>query len=352
MAESPLAEDLESVVSQTSALWDELKGSRFFITGGTGFFGCWLLESLVHANRKLGLDVRATILTRDEEAFRAKCPHLASMPELSFHKGDVRSFDFPGGDFTHVIHAATEASDRMNREQPEVMREAIVAGTKRTLEFAQRAKARKFLLTSSGAVYGRQRPDVLHVSEEDPGVSAPLDPPSAYAEGKREAERLCVAAAHRGFEPKIARGFAFVGPYLPLDIHFAVGNFIRDALRGGPIEVRGDGAPYRSYLYSADLAVWLWTILLKGEAGKPYNIGSERRVTVAELARIVAGVVDPRCAVKIAGRPTPGKAPEQYVPSTQRAQKELGLRETFGLEESIRRTAAWARGEAPGRLGP
>lgn len=181
------------------------------------------------------------------------------------------------------------------------------------------------------------------MTEDEPGARAPLDSFSAYAEGKREAERLCLSAAGPDFEPKIARGFSFVGPYLPLDRHFAIGNFIGDVLRGGPIEARGDGTPYRSYLYGADLAVWLWTILLKGAPGRPYNVGSERRLSVAELARIVAGVLKPRCVVNILEKPSPGKPPEQYVPNTQRAQKELGLKENFGIEEAVRRTADWAQ---------
>jgi dTDP-glucose 4,6-dehydratase len=333
---------LERLLAQTQGLWDELRGAKIFITGGTGFFGSWLLESFIYANRKLGLSAQATILTRDEASFRAKCPHLAAVAELSFCKGDIRTFDFPKGEFTHVIHAATEASDKLNRENPGLMKDVIVSGTRRALEFAEHCGAKKFLLTSSGAVYGRQRPEVTHVDEDDPGVSAPLNPSSAYAEGKREAERLCVAAARPGFEPKIARGFAFVGPYLPLETHFAIGNFIRDALRGQSIEIKGDGAPYRSYLYGSDLAAWLWTILLKGKAGRPYNVGSERRVSIAELAQITASVINPKIVVRIAQKPVPGNAPAQYVPSTQRAQKELGLQETVSLEDAIRRTAHWA----------
>lgn len=346
MAGSPVAEDVDAALTGAPGLWEALRGARLFITGGTGFVGCWLLEILLAANRKFNLDARATILTRDEESFRAKRPHLARAPELSFHKGDVRTFEYPSGSFTHVVHAATEASDKLNREQPELMKDVIVAGTRRALEFAARCGAKKFLLTSSGAVYGRQRPDVTHVAEDALGAAALIGPPSAYAEGKREAERLCIAAADRSFEPVIVRGFAFVGPYLPLDSHFAIGNFIRDALRGGPIELRGDGTPYRSYLYGADLAIWLWTMLLKGKPGRPYNVGSERRVTVAELARIVASVVKPGIEVRIAGKPVPGKAPEQYVPSTRRARTELGLAETVGLEDAIRRAAEWARGQA------
>ena len=345
MTRSPLADEFDAAFAQTPGFWEPLRGTSLFITGGTGFFGSWLLESLVHANLSRGLGARATILTRDEAGFRVRRPRLASAPGLTVVSGDVRDFPFPPGAFTHVIHAATEASVRLNREQPALMRDVIVRGTSRALEFAQRSGAKRFLLASSGAVYGRQRPGVTHVAEEDPGAALPLETPSAYAEGKREAERLCVAAADRGLGVTIARGFAFVGAGLPLDGDFAIGNFIQDALNGRAIDIRGDGTPCRSSLYGSDLAAWLWAILLKGQPGRAYNVGSERRVSVAELASIVTGVLDPKLAVHIAGKPAPGMPPEQYVPDTRRARTELGLRETVGLEEAIRRTAAWARSE-------
>src|SRR3989338_4961828 len=98
--------------------------------------------------------------------------------------------------------------------------------------------------------------------EEYFGAPYPADVKSAWGESKRAAEFICGYYADRyGLEIKIARCFSFVGPYLPLDIHYAVGNFIRDALKGGPLRIKGDGTPVRAYLYAADLAVWLWTIL-------------------------------------------------------------------------------------------
>jgi dTDP-glucose 4,6-dehydratase len=138
----------------------------------------------------------------------------------------------------------------------------------------------------------------------------------------------------------IARCFAFVGAHLPLDAHFAIGNFIRDGLAGGPIRVRGDGSPVRSYLYAADLAVWLLTLAVRGRAGEAYNVGSEREITIAQLAARVAAELDPRIAVEIRANGEASRA-DRYVPSTRKIREELGVQETVDLGDAIRRTAAW-----------
>jgi nucleoside-diphosphate-sugar epimerase len=340
--ENPLAADLDHILAHTSGLWDELRGQRLFITGGTGFFGCWLLESFTWANDRLGLGTSAVVLTRDPEAFRRKAPHLAFHPAVQLHQGDVRSFSFPEGTFSHVIHAATEASSRLNAEQPLVMFDTIVEGTRRVLECARACSARKFLLTSSGAVYGKQPPELTNIPEDYAGGPDPADPASAYGEGKRAAELLCALYAREyGLQAKIARCFAFVGPYLPLDAHFAIGNFIKDGLQGGPTRVLGDGTPFRSYLYAADLAIWLWTILMDGASCRPYNVGSERQIDIAGVARTVADAFRPRPIVEVARQRLAGHWSEHYVPCTQRAQAELHVEEHIALPDAVARTAAW-----------
>jgi len=340
--DNPLAADLDHILAHTQEVWEELRGRRLFITGGTGFFGCWLLESFVWANDKLGLGATAVVLTRNPNAFRRKAPHLASHPAVQFHVGDVRSFEFPSGCFSHIIHAATEASTKLNKEDPLLMLDTIVQGTRHTLDFARHCGAKKLLLTSSGAVYGKQPPDLTHIPEDYVGAPDTMNPRSAYGEGKRLAEYLCaIYARQHGIETKIARGFAFVGPYLSLDVHFAIGNFIRDGMQGGPIQVKGDGTPYRSYLYAADLAIWLWTILCRGKTCVPYHVGSEEDLTIAEIAHVVAQTFTPPVAVQIAKVATPGQPAERYVPATQRAETELNLHQWITLPESIQRTARW-----------
>ena len=346
---NPLADDLKHVLAHTEGLWQNLRGQRVFITGGTGFFGCWLLESFVWANDTLELNASITVLTRDQEAFRHKARHLACHPAIRFCEGDVRTFTFPEGTFSHVIHAATDASAALNRNDPLTMLDTIVGGTKRTLEFARHCGAVRFLLTSSGAVYGPQPSDVRYIPEEHAGAPDPVESASAYSEGKRVAETMCAACAvQHGLETAIARCFAFVGPYLPLDAHFAAGNFIRDALRGGPIRVNGDGTPYRSYLYAADLAIWLWTILFRGEPMRPFNVGSASELTIEELAQVVGHSVTPPVPVVVARKPIPGTAPSRYVPAVDRAQTELGLRAHVSLPDAIARTIRWHSGTEAG----
>jgi len=341
---NPLTEDLDRVLDHTRDLWDELRGGRIFITGGTGFFGCWLLETLLHANEKLGLKARAVVLTRDPERFVRNAPHLAGNPAIRLQRGDVRTFRFPRGRFSHVIHAAVEADETVCAANPLEELDVTLLGTRRVLEFARRAGAGKMLFTSSGAVYGPQPPDLPRLPEDYPGAPDPVDASSRYAiagEAKRAAESMCVLAARPfGLEVKIARCFSFLGPGLPLDGKFAAGNFLRDALAGGPIVVTGDGTAIRSYLHAADLARWLWTILFRGAGGRPYNVGSEEGITIRDLAKAVARCFEPPVPVRVLKRRRPGVSPERYVPSTARARVELGLIPSVPLAEAVRRTAA------------
>lgn len=337
-----LAGDLEAILEQTRPLWEEVRGERIFITGGTGFFGAWLLESFSYINRVLDLRAHATVLTRNPEGFARKCPHVAADGAIAFVSGDVRNFAFPEGEFKYVIHAATEASAKQAAEAPTEMLTTILAGTERALEFAASHGTKRFLLTSSGAVYGRQPSGIVNLPETYMGAPNPLEASSVYSEGKRASELMCALYAKTvGLECAIARCWAFCGPYLALDIHFAIGNFIRDVMAGGPIRIGGDGTPTRSYLYAGDLAAHLWTMLFRAPSMEAYNVGSSRSVSILELAQIVRDTLHPSVQIEVAKEPVAGAPVSRYVPSVEKIERELGCREAVSLEENIRRTAAW-----------
>lgn len=334
--------DLELIVDRAR---DDLRifdGSTLLLTGGTGFVGSWLLESVLAASRRLAVNINLVVLSRDPETFLDARPHLHAVPGLVFLRGDVRTAD--AGDLTPdaVIHAATPARASFNVQQPDEMLDVIERGTERMIALAQRAGQIPFLFTSSGAVYGKQPPGVTHVDETYSGAPDPMNPVNAYHEGKRVAELRGSIAALSGLGFVSARLFAFLGPLLPLDEHFAAGNFIRDALAGDEISVAGDGTAVRSYLYPTDLAVWLWALLARGQRGAAYNVGSERSVSIAELAEL-CGRLGGGVPVRIKGQVGPGALVDRYVPSTARIRQDLGVVEDQTLETAIEETLRWWR---------
>jgi nucleoside-diphosphate-sugar epimerase len=339
-----LAGDLEFVLDHARDDIREFAGCRLFVTGGTGFVGSWLVESLLWANRRLDLGSRVVLLTRSPDLYRQSQPHLAFDPAVELVQGDVCTVDESITNIDAVIHAATPASAKLSSENPARMLDVVLDGMRSVLRLAADAGRVPFLFTSSGAVYGRQPPELSHVDETYLGGPDSLSPASAYHEGKRVAELMGSIAANRGqVDVKIARMFAFVGPHLPIDAHFAIGNFIRDALQGGPVVVRGDGTAVRSYLYGADMAIWLWRVLVRGIPGRAYNVGSEHSIDVRSLAHAVASTSTPPLDVIIHGNAVPGAEIERYVPSTRRACAELGLQQRVDSTDAITRTIAWHR---------
>ena len=189
------------------------------------------------------------------------------------------------------------------------------------------------------------------MKEDYIGAPDPTVPGSAYGEGKRSAEMLCTLFhRHYGLETQIARCFAFVGPLLPLDTHFAIGNFIRDALSGSAIRIDGDGTPTRSYLYASDLVVWLWTLLFRAPSARAYNVGSAEELSIKELAEVVAASTGAVSRITCERIVCPTAPKSHYVPNTTRAAQELGLISRVDLPTAIRKTMAWVSESNPAEI--
>jgi len=312
---------------------------RILLTGGTGFFGRALLRHFLASG--MAADTTVCVLSRDPQRFQAAHPELVACDRISFLRADIENRQSLPWDqeFTHVLHAATESTVGL-RLTPLKRFNQIVVGTANLLDLAVATGAERFLLTSSGGIYGPQPPELAAISEDWLGSPLMHDSSTAYSQAKRAAEYLCTLyrEAH-GLQTVIARCFAFVGEDLPLDAHFAIGNFIRDALHAEAITVAGDGTPLRTYLDQRDLAHWLWTLLLQGQDGEAYNVGSDRVISIAELAHLVRDLLAPEKPVRILGKADPSAARNRYVPNISKILARHGLRVEVCLEQAILSTA-------------
>ena len=301
--------------------------TRLFLTGGTGFFGKSILDMLKAGYKN---DTQFVILSRDPQKFLADHPGYASLANVSFVAGDVRDFAFFEDKFDGIIHAATPAVTTL---QPGEMRSIIIEGTQHVLDFAKVCGAEKLLFTSSGAVYGPLPPGMMNVPED-----FPCAPVTEYGIAKLEAEKMCLDS---GISTRIARCFAFTGPRLALDIHFAIGNFIRNGLNKENIVIKGDGTPWRSYLYADDLVRWLFAVYDCSRDGAVFNVGSAEGISIADLARRVAAHFTPSPKVEIMGKAVPGAPFSVYVPDVSLIKRELGVKMENDLDQSIAKTIAF-----------
>lgn len=311
------------------------------LTGGTGFFGKALLRHWLECVSRGEASPLIMVLSRSPERFLAGHPEFRSCPWLRFHHGDILDPSTlpanPG--FTHILHAAAD-STLGARLTPIEQYAQIADGTRNLLDYATTNRIPRFLLTSSGGVYGPQPQDMAQIPEDYNGMPDPLNPHHAYSVAKRCAEHLCTLYRDRyGLETVIARCFAFVGRDLPLDAHFAIGNFIRDALAASEITVQGDGTAVRSYMDQRDLAHWLSTLLQKGSAGQAYNVGSDVAITIRDLANLVRDVLAPEKAVRVANQIATESFRHRYVPCITKAHKDLSLGTSFTLTESVQEAA-------------
>lgn len=317
----------------------DLGGRHLYLTGGTGSVGRTLLDYLERCHAVHG-GFGVTVLTRDAQAFRVRHPIQADRPWLSLMVGDLAEQPSLPDGVTDVIHAAADTHLAAGRA---AWVDQIVGGTANLLNAARRLSGR-FLLVSSGAVYGPQPASVAHLPETYGGAPDPLRPGSTYGQAKRMAEQLCTIAHHeRGLATVIARLFSFGSAHIPRDGRYALGDFVRDALADGetPIRVAGDGRAVRSYLSGHDMAHALVTAMVAGEAGRAYNVGSDEAVTIAALAHRVRDRLSPGRAVVIEGAVGDGQR-SRYVPDITRIAA-LGAAPRTDLDAVIDAAAGNAR---------
>ena len=333
------------MTKENSVTANFLNQSSLFISGGTGFFGRALLRRIAEINKHNNIKGSAvTVLTRNPDVFLKNYPEFSDEKWLKFCKGDIleglKKISAEGITYTHVLHAAADST--LGPKMGSLERfEQIVTGTKNVLDFAVKVKAKRFLLTSSGGVYGSLPSNLESFQESYMGMADPLDPSNAYSVAKRLAEHLSSLYAEKyDLEVVVARCFAFVGPDLPFDAHFAIGNFIRDALKDRPIVINGDGTPMRSYLYQDDLADWLLALIDRGTSGVAYNVGSDQAISILDLAKLVKSNLSSNADIELMCSSDGNDViRNRYIPSIEKIKRELNVEITVPLSKAIELTA-------------
>lgn len=331
--------DLESLAEHLHLL-EPLRGKHLLLTGGTGFFGKWLL-ALCDLLDERGWGLRVSVVSRDPQAFLQREPRYRECTWLSWIHSSLSELPPQDLRVDFVLHAATDSSVAGQADRIALL-DGIYTGTCNLLELAVRGGVKRVLMVGSGAQYGASDSADGRMYESSAAACPSHDSRHVYGEAKRLQEMLGALYAERyGFEVSFSRCFAFVGPGLPLDGHFAIGNFIGDALAGRPIVLNSEGSALRSYLYAADLAVWLLGLLASGQNNTIFNVGSDQALSIAQLARRVAALLAPELEVRIPAAGGNGLRPA-YVPDLGNA-RQLGLDIWTALDQAILRTAAWHR---------
>ncbi|MEI0493768.1 NAD(P)-dependent oxidoreductase [Brachyspira intermedia] len=332
MIDNILLEDNHFIFNQLKEITDlnKLNYSNILLTGGTGLFGKSILNFLMYIRQYYSFDI--TILTRNKYSFLFDNPDY-NTDFIHFINGDIRNFN-SDKEYDYIIHAAAPASAKLEKENPLEMYSIILDGTKNIINIANNMNVKKLLFTSSGAVYGEQFESIKSFKETYYG-----NPITYYGKAKKISEELLLDS---NINVSIARCFAFIGPYLNLNIHFAIGNFIRDVIENKDIIIKGDGRPLRTYLYTADLVIWLFTVLLNSKDKSIYNVGSSKEISIYNLAKKVSkSVNDYTGNIKVLTEANYNYPTPKYIPNNTKIIKELGVKENYSLDDAIKRTIEW-----------
>lgn len=323
------ASDMSELLSNSIDPIMKMRESSMMVFGGTGFVGKWLVTSLIEANRELNSNIKIKLVSRDIVHARKLFGANANIEfiELSqFSRHPIPFCDF-------YIHGATPT---LNSEKSlNSTSETHLLISKYILNQVKKHKNSPTVMhLNSGAIYGKQdisndfQKESFHVTD---------NPINKYTKAKLEIDKLFTHSdsklEYRYLSPRL---YAFAGPQLPLDAHFAIGNFLGDALTGRPITMLGNSMTRRSYMYPTDLVHVIFELLVKSPT-KPINVGSDQAISMGELAKLVSSK-NGNCKIEFNGE---ASEPNNYVPSITNLREYVSRKSFLTLEEILERWMSW-----------
>lgn len=307
----------------------EFEKTRICFLGGTGFIGTWLVSALNYLSIKQDVPVEMTVYTRDRQRAQQK------FPRESFGKLKIIEFDFFNGSCDLGMHdffvnGATPTSTKPDALSKEIFYYPTINAITSIIQAAKKyGNNPRVLNLSSGAVYGAQSMDMTLRPE---GEAKKLEfSDDDYLAAKLVSEDMLknpdVRQILKATSPRL---FSFYGPGLPIDQHFAIGNFVRDGLMGIPIRINGNPETRRSYMFPTDLVVWLIKSILNPK-DENLNVGSQDSISMFDLGMLISNLTHKR-GVEVLNPKTP---PNNYVPKTEIFRSIYDVKENVGIETGL-----------------
>jgi len=316
---------------------EKLKSSHILITGGTGFVGNWLTEMLIYLNENFNFNVSIYLLSRNA----AQRINYSKFKYIHYIKSDVKNVKELPRNIGYILHAAGTPDSREHVSNSIKTIDTFYRGTQNILDLASRLpNLIKIIHFSSNKIYGNNYSRIpMHESNTTIVGNNNQD---VYSESKRISETLCKAYISELHLPIIiVRPFAFIGPFQSSDKPWAINNFIRDAILGGPIRILGNELTTKSYMYGSDLAYFVLNILSEGKVAEAYNLGSSHPMTLVELAIKIKNIINSEIEIKIRSSKDTYHETIFDVPNTTKLEHYFNIKPAFDIEDSLKRTILW-----------
>lgn len=333
-----ISQDIEKIIQKNILSKTFFKDKIILITGGTGFFGKWLLNFFITLNSKYSANIKIFVISRNPDQFLKDNNQDKFYDEINFIKSDLKTVNLKGKKFDYCFHmATTNAKETFQGESNLNKLDFLYASTNNLLTQLKYCNLEKILFTSSGVVYGPAT-EISNFNEESLSAPSMMHESSGLAEGKRLAEYLVsYYSKENKYKYSIARCFSFIGQHLPTDLHYAVGNFINDAKTKNEIIINGSGKDIRSYLYIGDAISWLISIFMNDNENSVFNVGSEKQISIYDLALLVKEICKSNAKIVVLNKEASKDNFHRkiYAPDIKKIKNKLNIHEYTSLSEGI-----------------
>lgn len=338
--------DVKRIVANLEDCGQKLEGKVIVVTGGSGFLGKYIINTLIQLNKDflknpckiISIDNYITSSTKGEE--RAE-------ESIVYIQHNVVNPVRLEGKVDYIIHAAGIASPVYYQKYPLETIDVAVQGTRNMLELAKEKQVQSFLFFSSSEIYGDPTPDAIPTKETYKGYVACNGPRSCYDESKRLGETLCYIYTHNYSVPiKIVRPFNVYGPGMGAADKRVIPAFLYNALTNKPLTVHSSGTQTRTFCYISDAVTGFFKVLLLGRDGEAYNIGNtDNEITMNTLALTLQEVFKNPLEINNIDYPEgyPQDEPKRRCPDLTKVREEVGYSPQVDLKQGLALSVNWAK---------